>query len=192
ETFGAADMDATYSTAHPATKAALVALHAAYPRALPFDEMVAAACGQGYPAADLAQNKVILAREAETIGLNLLQGHMYDNNLIGLHAFSPRVAREPGPRPSALASARYEALHSHMVTNAFHRPIRLGTLSGYLLPFLDGTRAVDDLVELVLANPTLSVEKEGEELSDPEVKRPLLRAQVTSSLDGLAHAAVLS
>ena len=61
----------------------------------------------------------------------------------------------------------------------------------YLLPFLDGTRTADDLVELVLANPTLSVEKEGEELSDPEVKRPLLRAQVTSSLEGLAHAAVI-
>jgi hypothetical protein len=167
-------------------------LHAAYPRALPFDEMVAAACAQVYPAAGQSQNKVILAREAETIGLNLLQGHMYDNNLIGLHAFSPAVARQPGPRPAALPSARFEALHSHTVTNAFHRPIRLGTLSWYLLPFLDGTHTVDDLVELVIANPTLAVEKEGEELSDPDVKRPLLRAQVNSSLDGLANAAVLS
>src|SRR4030095_15223022 len=81
ETFGAADLEAPYATAHPATKAALVALHAAYPRAVPFDEMVATACAQVYPAVGQSQNKVILAREAETIGLNLLQGHMYDNHL---------------------------------------------------------------------------------------------------------------
>ena len=191
ETFGAADLETTYATAHPATKAALLSLHAAYPRALPFDDLVTAACAQVYPESALANSKVILAREAETIGLNLLQGHMHDSSLIDLHANAPPLAAQPGEMPVALPTARYEALHSRSVTNAYHRPVRLGTLSWYLLPFLDGTRGVDALVELVMANPTLAVEKAGEELSDPDVKRPLLRAQIVSSLDGLAHAALL-
>jgi methyltransferase-like protein len=191
ETFAAADLDSTYATAHPATKAAMLVLREAYPRAVPFDDLVAAACARLYPAGDLANNKVVLAREAETIGLNLLQGHMHDNQLIDVHAFAPHLAVHPGARPAALPSARFEALHGHNVTNAYHRPVGLGTLSWYLLPFLDGTRDLDTLVELVMANQTLAVEKAGEELSDPAVKRPLLRAQVASSLDSLARAALL-
>ena len=89
------------------------------------------------------------------------------------------------------ASARYEALRSRSVTNAYHRPVRLGTLSWYLLPFLDGTRDLGALVELVMANQTLAVEKAGAELVDPDVKRPLLRAEVSSSLTGLTRAALI-
>ncbi len=90
-----------------------------------------------------------------------------------------------------MPSARYEALRSRSVTNAYQRPVRLGTLSWYLLPFLDGTRDVDALVELVMANQTLAVERAGAEMTDPDVKRPLLRAEVVSSLTGLARAALI-
>ena len=192
ETFGAADIETTYATAHPATKAALVILHDAYPRAVPFNQLVAQACARIYPDGDLAASKVTLAREAETVGMNLLQGHIHDSNLIDLHAHAPAVTGVPDPRPVALPGARYEALHSRSVTNAYHRPVRLGTLAWYLLPFLDGARDLSALVELVMANQTLAVEKAGEELSDPDVKRPLLRAQVSGSLDGLARAALIA
>jgi hypothetical protein len=43
-----------------------------------------------------------------------------------------------------------------------------------------------------MANQTLALEKAGEELSDPAVKRPLLRAEVASSLSALAQAALLA
>ena len=42
-----------------------------------------------------------------------------------------------GGRPAALAGARCEALHSRSVTSAYHRPVRLGTLAWYLVPFID-------------------------------------------------------
>ena len=41
------------------------------------------------------------------------------------------------------------------------------------------------------ANQTLAVEKAGAELVDPDVKRPLLRAEVSSSLTGLTRAALI-
>jgi methyltransferase-like protein len=195
ETFGAADIESTYATAHPVTKAAMLELHAAYPRAIAFDDLVARACARIYShsAGDLAHSKVILTREADVVGINLLQGHTSDCSLIDLHAHAPALAptANPGQRPVALGSARYEALRSRSVTNAYHRPVRLGTLSWYLLPFLDGTRDLSALVELVMANQTLAVEKAGAELVDPDVKRPLLRAEVSSSLTGLTRAALI-
>ncbi len=194
ETFGAADLEATFATAHPASKAAMLTLQAAYPRAIPFAELIADACARIYPEGDLGQSKVMRVREADIIGRNLLQGHMTDRNLIDVHARAPALVASAAPlppRPLVWPSARYEALRSRSVTNAYHRAVRLGPLSWYLLPFLDGTRALDELVELVMANQTLALEKAGEELSDPDVKRPLLRAEVASSLTGLARAALM-
>ena len=193
ETFATPDQETTYASAHPVTKAAILELHAAYPRAVAFEELVARACARVYPEGDLARSPVILTREADVLGINLLQGHTADSNLIDFHAYAPPLAStaEPGARPAALASARYEALRSRSVTNAYHRPVRLGTLSWYLLPFLDGTRDVDALVELVMANQTLAVEKAGAEMTDPEVKRTLLKAEVASSLTGLTRAALM-
>jgi SAM-dependent methyltransferase/methyltransferase-like protein len=194
ETFGAADMDSTFATAHPTTKAAMLELRGAYPRPIPFDDLIATAYARIYPEGDLARSKVMLTRESEAVGLNLLKGHTADNNLIELHAHAPALAAatSPGQRPAVLPSARYEALRSRSVTNAYHRPVRLGALSWYLLPFLDGARDLDALVELVMANQTLAVEKAGAELSDPDVKRPLLRAEVSSCLTALARAALIT
>ncbi len=195
ETFGAPDLEATYATAHPVTKAAMLALQAAYPRAVPFGELIAQACGRAYPEADLGQSKVVRLREAEVVGRNLLQGHMTDRNLIDFHAHAPALvaaSQGPGQRPAALPSARFEALRSRSVTNAYHRSVRLGPLSWHLLPFLDGTRDLDQLVEVAMANQTLALEKAGEELSDPAVKRPLLRAEIASSLGQLARAGLIA
>jgi methyltransferase-like protein len=194
ETFVANDTESTFASAHPVTKAAVLVLREAYPQALPFDELVARACARAYPRGDLGRSKVTLTREADVLARNLLQGHTADSALIDFHAHRPALAApaQVGERPAALASARYEALRSRSVTNAYHRPVRLGPLSWYLLPFLDGTRDVDALVALAMANQTLALEKAGEELSDPDVKRPLMRAEVSSSLAGLARAALLS
>jgi SAM-dependent methyltransferase len=192
ETFGAPDLDTTFSTAHRATKAALLALQAAFPRAIPLDELVAQACARVYPDSNLAQSQVTLTREADIVGRNLLKGYIHDNRLIDLHAHSPALAAVPGDRPVGLPSACYEALRSRSVTNAYHQPVRLGRLAWNLLPFLDGTRDLSALVELVIANQTLTVEKAGEEDSDPEVTSSRLRAEVTSSLSDMARAALLA
>jgi hypothetical protein len=58
------------------------------------------------------------------------------------------------------------------------------------LPFLDGTCDLSVLVERVMVNQTLPGEQAGEERGDPDVKRPLLRAQIAGSLDMLTKAAL--
>jgi methyltransferase-like protein/2-polyprenyl-3-methyl-5-hydroxy-6-metoxy-1,4-benzoquinol methylase len=181
----------TYSTSHPVTKAALQVLADAHPRALPFPELVAQACARTYPAPDMAANRVLLAREAEALGLNLLQGYTYDSSLIDLHAFAPALAVAPGERPVALASARFQALLGHSVNNPYHHHIHLDTLGWYLVPFLDGTHDRDALAALVLANQTLAIERDGEALTDPEQKRRLLLDRVDTCLHNLAHLGLL-
>jgi hypothetical protein len=177
----------TYSTSHPVTKAALQVLANAHPRAVAFPELVAAACALTYPTPEMAESKVLLAREAEALGLNLLQGYTYDSSLIDVHAFAPRLAVMPGERPRAIASARFQALLGHSVTNPYHHQIHLDTLGWYLAPFLDGTRDKAALRELVLANKTLAIEKGGEELGDEAERRAWVEGRVEECLFQLAH-----
>ena len=181
----------TFSTAHPVTKAALQVLANAHPRAVPFSDLVAEACARTYPDPSMAQSRVTLTREADALGQNLLQGYTADSALIDLHAFAPPLALTPAERPSALPSARFQAIFGRNVTNPYHHHIHLDTLSWYLVPFLDGTRDVAALVALVLANPSLAVEKDGQELTDPAEKPALVRDQVETCLHTLAHLGLL-
>jgi len=181
----------TYSTSHPVTKAALQVLANAHPRALPFTELTAQACALAYADPAMAQSRVLLAREGDALGLNLLQGYTYDSTLIDLHSFGPALAVLPGERPTALPSARFQALYSHNVANPYHHHIQLDTLSWYLLPFLDGTQDRASLAGLVLANQTLAIEKGGEELTDPEQKQAATLDKVDTCLHNLAHLGLL-
>jgi len=191
ETFTTEGSSNTYSTAHPVTKAALQVLANAHPRALPFIELVAQACAQTYADQSIAHSRVTLTREAEALGQNLLQGYTHDNALVDLHAFAPAVALTPSVRPSALPSARFQAIFGRNVTNPYHHHIHLDTLSWYLVPFLDGTRDHAALAALVLANPSLAVEKGGQELTDATQKPALVADQVETCLYTLAHLGLL-
>jgi methyltransferase-like protein/SAM-dependent methyltransferase len=181
----------TYSTAHPVTKAALQVLANAHPRAVPFLELVSQACARIYADPTIAQSRVTLTREADALGQNLLQGYTHDSSLIDLHAFAPDLALTPAERPVALASARFQAVFGRNVTNPYHHHIQLDTLSWYLVPFLDGTRDAPALVALVLANPSLAVEQNGQELTDPATKPALVLDKVETCLHTLAHLGLL-
>jgi methyltransferase-like protein len=181
----------TYSTSHPVTKAALQVLANAHPRALPFMDLVGQACALAYADPAMAHSRVLLAREAEALGLNLLQGYTYDSTLIDLHAIGPALATLPAQRPVALPSARFQSMFSHNVSNPYHHHIQLDTLSWYVLPFLDGTQDRESLTNLVLANQTLAVEKGGEELTDPDQKRAATMDKVDTCLHNLAHLGLL-
>jgi methyltransferase-like protein/2-polyprenyl-3-methyl-5-hydroxy-6-metoxy-1,4-benzoquinol methylase len=181
----------TYSTAHPVTKAALQVLANAHPRAVAFNDLVTQACALTYADPAIAQSRVTLTREADALGQNLLQGYTHDNSLVDLHAFAPPLALTPSDHPSALPSARFQAIFGRNVTNPYHHHIHLDTLSWYLVPFLDGTRDYDALVALVLANASLAVERDGQELTDDAQKPSLVRDQVETCLHTLAHLGLL-
>ena len=65
----------------------------------------------------------------------------YADGFVTLHAHAPNLAREPGARPVALASARREAAEqTDVVTNGWHRTVILDANERRVLALLDGTR----------------------------------------------------
>ncbi len=191
EAFATEGSSNTYSTAHPVTKAALQVLANAHPRAVAFTDLVTQACALTYADPSMAGSRVTLTREADSLGQNLLQGYTHDNALVDLHAFAPPLALTPSARPTALPSARFQAIFGRNVTNPYHHHIQLDTVSWYLVPFLDGTRDLAALVATVLANSSLAIEKGGEELTDETVLPTLVANQVDTCLHTLAHLGLL-
>jgi methyltransferase-like protein/SAM-dependent methyltransferase len=192
ENFQSRDEQVTLAISQPVTKTALALLAEAWPRAIPFEALLAEACARVFAGHELADSPVTLAREAESLSLNLLQTYVHNAEALSLHAHGPCLAARPGPRPTALRSARFEALLAHAVTNAWHQAIHLSTLSWHLLPYLDGSRDRAALIDLVLANSALALEKDGRELTDPAEKRAAAEEKVEACLQGLAEVGLLN
>ena len=87
--------------------------------------------------------------------------------------------------------ARYEALLSQHVTNPYHQIITLNALAWQLLPFVDGTRTVDELVEVVVADGTVVMEEDGQPLKDEAARRRAAAQRVPPVLETLRGAALL-
>ncbi len=113
-------------------KAALFHLRAAWPRALPFEELLLMT-GASVPAGGLSPDTIR--------GLAALLYSAYTKGLIELHAAQPLFVREAGERPVANPWARVQAMEGPVVTNLLLDNFHLDDDAGRtLLPLLDGTR----------------------------------------------------
>lgn len=189
ESFRSEAHNTTIGVTQPVTKVALAQLSAAYPRALPFEAVLQAACREVHGAS--ADHPAVQAREAEALGLNLLRMHVHNTEVVGLHTHAPCLAAAVGERPLASRIARHEALLSQHVTNPYHQTISLHPLAWQLLPFVDGTHTVDDLIELIVADGTVVLEADGQPLRDESARRALAREKVPETLETLRGAALL-
>ncbi len=113
-------------------KAALFHLRAAWPLALPFEELLVMS-GASVPKGGLSP---------ETIrGLAAMLYSAYTKGLIELHAAQPLFVREAGELPVANPWARAQAMEGPVVTNLLLDNFHLDDDTGRkLLPLLDGTR----------------------------------------------------
>ncbi len=177
------------SVTQPVTKVALAHLSALYPRAVGFDEVLGEACRQVHGA--LAEHQAVRAREAEALGLNLLRMHVHNTEVVGLHTYARCLADGISERPLASRIARYEALLSPNVTNPYHQNVRLNALTWQLLPFVDGTRDLAALVELVVADGTVVLEQDGQPVKDTAARRALAAERVPQVLEVLRSSALL-
>ncbi len=191
ETFTNPAGDSTVGITQPVSKAALTILRAAWPRSLAFGELLAQACRAVYADPALADNKVVRAREAEALGLNLLKTHLHNGDLVAFHTYAPRLAFALPERPVASRSARYEALLGATVTTAYHQAIRLNDLAWQLLPFLDGTRDQTALVEVVTRNSAIVLDNDGQEVHDLDLKRAAAVPRVAECLELLRQLALI-
>jgi SAM-dependent methyltransferase len=122
------ERDLTFAVSHSATKAVLVALAEAWPRALAFGELAGRA-GE------------LLGEAVEEALLADILFSLYGGGFLELHLLPPACTGRVSERPVALPLARREAALGPLVTNAQRRVLRLEDEAvRALLRLLDGTR----------------------------------------------------
>ena len=175
------------SVTSPLFKAAMLALSEAWPGTVPFAEVLqqtVAKVGRAATAAD-----------SPTLALGLLNAHIA-SDLVELHTEAVSFARVAGERPVALVHARVRAAAGlATVANRRHEVVRLSDLTLNLLPLLDGTRDREALADALAARALagdLTVQKEGQPITDVGEARAALAAALGPALEALARDALLA
>lgn len=183
---------AILSIDHPVSKAAMLCLAEVWPRAISFEELLAAARGRLAREAKGGASGSNGDVDAEVLGANLLQGHGYSQSLVELHVYAAPIASVAGDRPRASRVARLWANQDDTITNLRHERLKLDPLVRYLLPYLDGRRDREALLETLLEGPVargeLTIEQDGG--PSPDV-RQALADEIENALAWLVGAGLL-
>ena len=187
----AGPLKSALSTNNPLIKAALALLGETWPRAVHFQDLLAAgraACGRlnGRDGASVDE-------DVRVLGDTLLRA--YAGGIIEVYGRPPRFALQPGERPVASPLARLQSREDGRVTNLRHYNIEIEhPLGRYLLGRLDGSadRAVllDDLAALVESG-ALTMPSAGTPSRDGRHVREVLAAELERQLKDLAEHALL-
>ena len=179
---------------HPLSKSAMMYLARHWPQTVPLEDLVV-------EAADLL-NRTSGGPPVETtdedwhvLCSNLLKAFVYSEDLVEIHVAAPQFSLEVSERPVASPWARWQAREETKVTNLRHERVEVDPLNQYLLPFLDGSRDCNALIDLLLAGPVASgklvVEQDDRPVTDAATAREILNAELQGNLEWLAHAALL-
>jgi methyltransferase-like protein/SAM-dependent methyltransferase len=164
------ERDLTFSTSHPLAKATLLALAAAWPRALGFDELAAP------DAEELAD----------------LLASLHSSGIVTVHAAPPNCTNVVSAYPRVSALARRQAATGVLVTNQHRRVLKLDDpFARFLMRHVDGTRSHADLVRLLdqeVTSGRLDVQAEGR---SPERIPSVLQALLQHHLRKMAEYALL-
>lgn len=164
----------TFSTSHPLAKSVLVALAAAWPRALAFQELLGAG-GDEESLADLLAS-------------------LFWNGVVDLHALPPLCTETVSVLPRTSSLARRQAAAGLLVTNQRRRVLKLDDpVARLLLLHLDGSRERASLVRLLeweVAEGRLNLEVEGRRV-EPERVPVVLAALLDQHLRKMAEHALL-
>ena len=173
-------------TSHPLAKAALMALGQAWPRTLPFAELVeraGALVGAGAPTAAAALD----------LAEFLLIGDSMD--FIRLLAAAPRWVGAVSLRPVASPLARWQASQGPALTNACHQCVRIeDAVLRRLVQLLDGSRDRGALIEEMarfLEEQGMELRRQGEPVRDPQTLRTILAAALEANLEKIARLCLL-
>jgi methyltransferase-like protein/SAM-dependent methyltransferase len=193
---------ATLSIDHPVSKAAMIHLALQWPRTVPFEDLLPAAEARlrstngGHPPETPSPASTPGAPDdAYVLSTNLLKAFIYSENLVEAHIHPPAFVVEVSERPVASPWARQIANSEPKVTNLRHERVEVDPLSQYLLPYLDGTRTFDQLLELLLAGPVASgklvAQQNDQSVTDPAAIREVLAGELHDNLRWLGRAALL-
>ncbi|HKS24711.1 MAG TPA: class I SAM-dependent methyltransferase [Thermoanaerobaculia bacterium] len=174
-----------FSSGHPIAKATLVALRAAWPRALRYDALLACVAerlrGAGVP------------DDPEPVLADLLDS-FYRNGVATLHTAPPRCTNVVSRFPCASALARRQAAQGVLVTNQRRWALKLDdAMARFLLTLLDGTHdraALARLLDREASAGRLSIAA-GDDAVDPRRIAAVLDAVLEHHLRKMAHLALL-
>jgi len=175
------------SATSPLFKAAMTVLAEAWPATRPFVELV--------PLAAAKLGRTATDADSQALALGLLNAFI-SCDLIELHAVPIAFARTPSQKPVALSHARVRAAEGEpAVANRRHEVVKLSDINFRLVPLLDGTRdrvaLTDSLTALAIAGE-LTVQCNGQPITDPAALREALTAALDAALDMLAKDALLA
>ncbi len=172
----------TLTTSMSSMKAALVCLRAAWPRALAFDELIAAIA---------TPSKALGEPEKIALASRLTQAYV-GSDLIELFAGPLPCVTKTSERPVACPYARRQATHGHKATNRRHETIGLSPFMRALLPLLNGTRTRDDLLaEFVAMAESGHLTFQTTTGPDSPDRQTVLARAVEEALEDAARGAIL-
>ena len=190
EDFGGAK-GAIIATSRPTVKAALLRLGQAWPRSVPFAELLHARASFDPEAAPLspAEEK----EEALALGEFLLRA--YAVNFLELQTLPSLFVTRVSERPAASLLARRQLESGSVVATLRHTALKIeDSLGQNLLRLLDGTRDRQELLrelkELVKSGAAV-IRQDGQPVSDLEKAQEILERELEQSLDALARSALL-
>ena len=130
-------LGAKLQTDQPLAKAALLHLGRVSPRALRWDELVAAV---NQRLVEVTTDDSENAGDREAVLAEIIHAAV-GAGLVQLHLYQPSLVYEASERPLASRLARFQASRGEVVTNLLHQNVELDdALSRRLVELLDGTR----------------------------------------------------
>ena len=188
-----AERGTAFSTSHALTKAVLVVLAGAWPRALAFGDLLAEARGRLVSVREEAGEGE--AGGEEEVLADLLHS-LYWSGIVELHLLPPACIEAAGAYPRASPLARRQAAAGVLVTSQRRRVLKLDDLvARVLLAHLDGSRdraALVRLLERDVREGRLEIAFEGKPLRESERLPAVLASLVEHHLRKLAEHALLA
>lgn len=187
----------TADTTGPLSKAALLALAEAWPQPIAFPHLLDAARRQ--VEGDIIQEPDPAGRPAaaQALGTDLLQ--LYSAGVLEIWPHALPLATGISAQPRAFSLARRQAAqipvgNQGAVTNMRHETVGLDALSIRILALLDGHHdrpAIMDGVEPLLAAGSITLQRDGQPITDPVLYRGTLVTYLAEALHRMKQFALL-
>jgi methyltransferase-like protein/SAM-dependent methyltransferase len=179
------------STNDPLMKTAMMVLIERWPQSLSFEALGAAVWQRLYPQG--GPDEKARAGEMQKLAARLLNGYT-TTKLVELRMQPPRCVVEVSARPVTCPLARHQAAAGVPVTNRRHEARDLEAVNRQLLCMLDGRHDHAALLDQLLAwaaEGKLTVQEEGQKVSEAARLRALLERTLKVQLEVFARSALL-
>lgn len=174
----------------PLIKAAMLELSGCWPRPIPFGSLLMAArrrvAGSGATIQPKADDQSWLINGMVATG--------FSTTLIELSTIPAAFNLQPGERPLASPTARWQAETSETVTNRRHEPVELSYVQRLMMRFLDGHHDRSEIVaalQELMKDETLVIHDAGQRIEAGPRAQQVLTEAINSNLPILARLCLL-